>query len=157
MTHPEVEVNRSCPALAAEPTVTGSRSRRRLSKRYGATRTLQGGVSLSLRQGQVRASARANGTDKSAVIRMLTGVERPDSGERLRDDVFQHSGSRDGASKVPAFSGLLDQSFADRSPVCRQASLGLEERPSCSSRRLLLWDNVTRGVDVGPKRGHMHD
>jgi rhamnose transport system ATP-binding protein len=54
------------------------------SKSYGAVRAARG-VSIALRSGEVRALAGENGAGKSTIVRMLAGVQRPDSG-RVRVD-----------------------------------------------------------------------
>src|SRR4051812_3234613 len=50
-----------------------------VSKRYGGVQALAH-VSLSLARGEVRALLGKNGAGKSTVIRLLSGVEAPDSG-----------------------------------------------------------------------------
>src|SRR3954453_17414402 len=55
------------------------------SKSYGAVRAARG-VSIELRSGEVRALAGENGAGKSTIVRMLAGVQRPDSGRVLVDD-----------------------------------------------------------------------
>lgn len=52
------------------------------SKRYGAVQALRD-VSLSIAPGEVRALLGKNGAGKSTVIRLLSGVEEPDSGRVL--------------------------------------------------------------------------
>src|SRR3954452_9510646 len=54
------------------------------SKSYGAVRAARG-VSIALRSGDVRALAGENGAGKSTIVRMLAGVQRPDSGRVLVD------------------------------------------------------------------------
>src|SRR5690348_13940668 len=54
------------------------------SKSYGAVRAARS-VSIALRAGEVRALAGENGAGKSTIVRMLAGVQRPDSGRVLVD------------------------------------------------------------------------
>jgi rhamnose transport system ATP-binding protein len=49
------------------------------AKAYGAVRAAHD-VSIALRSGEVRALAGENGAGKSTIVRMLAGVQRPDSG-----------------------------------------------------------------------------
>jgi rhamnose transport system ATP-binding protein len=58
---------------------------RGISKRFGATQALSG-VSLQLRRGEVHALLGENGAGKSTLIKIMTGVQSPDSGEILLDE-----------------------------------------------------------------------
>jgi simple sugar transport system ATP-binding protein len=62
----------------AEPLV----ETRGVSKRYGTTLALDA-VSMRIRAGQSVALAGRNGAGKSTLVRMLTGLDRPDTGEVL--------------------------------------------------------------------------
>src|SRR5919201_6368916 len=53
-------------------------------KSYGAVRAARG-VDIALPAGEVRALAGENGAGKSTIVRMLAGVQRPDSGRVLVD------------------------------------------------------------------------
>src|SRR6478752_6343199 len=57
---------------------------RAISKRFGATQALSG-VSLQLRRGEVHALLGENGAGKSTLIKIMTGVQSPDSGEIFLD------------------------------------------------------------------------
>src|SRR4051812_42237696 len=54
------------------------------SKAYGAVQAVQG-ANLELRGGEVRALVGENGAGKSTIVRLLGGVQRPDSGRVLVD------------------------------------------------------------------------
>jgi ribose transport system ATP-binding protein len=76
----EVEAVAGGPAAAASPLLEA----RSISKRYGGTQALDE-VSLSVAAGHVQALVGANGAGKSTLVKILAGLERPDTGE-LRID-----------------------------------------------------------------------
>src|SRR5918998_6007632 len=57
---------------------------RDVSRRFGSTQALAG-ASLVLLPGEVHALIGENGAGKSTLIKIMTGVETPDSGELLID------------------------------------------------------------------------
>jgi rhamnose transport system ATP-binding protein len=65
---------------------------RRVSRRFGSTQALDG-ASLALLPGEVHALIGENGAGKSTLIKILTGVEQPDSGEILVDGAVTRIGS----------------------------------------------------------------
>jgi rhamnose transport system ATP-binding protein len=68
---------------------------RNISKRFGATLALSG-VSLQLRRGEVHALLGENGAGKSTLIKIMTGIQPPDSGEILLDgQAIQLASSQD--------------------------------------------------------------
>ena len=56
---------------------------RSISKRFGSTQALDD-VSLDLHPGEIHALLGENGAGKSTLIKIMTGVEQPDTGEILR-------------------------------------------------------------------------
>jgi ABC-type sugar transport system ATPase subunit len=64
---------------APEP-VTATLGVRAVSKSFGATRAVDG-ASFELRAGEVHAIVGENGSGKSTVVKILTGVHRPDAGD----------------------------------------------------------------------------
>lgn len=60
-----------------------------ISKRYGSVQALSD-VSLELRAGEVHSLVGANGAGKSTLVRILAGVERPDSGQICIDGAAVH-------------------------------------------------------------------
>ena len=59
---------------------------RGVSKRFGSTQALQD-VSLTLRTGEIHALLGENGAGKSTLIKIMTGVEQPDTGGMAVDGV----------------------------------------------------------------------
>src|SRR5271155_4638024 len=57
---------------------------RRVSKRFAGTRALDD-VSLAVRRGEIHCLAGENGSGKSTIIKVMSGVYQPDEGEILID------------------------------------------------------------------------
>ncbi len=71
---------------------------RNISKRFGATQALSG-VSLQLRRGEVHALLGENGAGKSTLIKIMTGIQPPDTGEMLLDGQEIHLASSQDAQR----------------------------------------------------------
>jgi rhamnose transport system ATP-binding protein len=71
---------------------------RDISKRFGATQALSG-VSLQLRRGEVHALLGENGAGKSTLIKIMTGIQQPDTGEILLDGQQIHLASSQDAQR----------------------------------------------------------
>jgi ribose transport system ATP-binding protein len=66
-------------AVGSDNTASTVLSLRDITKRFGATRALQG-IDLEFYQGEVHCLIGENGAGKSTLAKLLSGVERPDSG-----------------------------------------------------------------------------
>ncbi|MCA9858686.1 MAG: sugar ABC transporter ATP-binding protein [Thermomicrobiales bacterium] len=71
---------------------------RGISKRFGATQALSD-VSLQLSRGEVHALLGENGAGKSTLIKIMTGIESPDTGEILLDGQEIHLASSQDAQR----------------------------------------------------------
>jgi simple sugar transport system ATP-binding protein len=89
--------------------VTRPLAARRVVKRYGSTVALDG-VSVTLASGRVHAVIGENGAGKSTLARVLAGIEQPDAGEVVLDDVAVCFGSRRDA--IGAGVGFVPQSLS---------------------------------------------
>jgi ribose transport system ATP-binding protein len=79
-----------------------------ISKRYPGTQALSG-VSLAIRQGEIRALAGQNGAGKSTLIRILAGVEDADGGTiRFRGEPVQPRTQRLPIAFIHQDSGLVE-------------------------------------------------
>jgi rhamnose transport system ATP-binding protein len=84
MSEPAQEAAR---AQASTPVQEGARpvlEMRDVSKTFGSTQALEG-VSMSLYPGEIHALLGENGAGKSTLIKIMTGVQHPDTGEMLVD------------------------------------------------------------------------
>lgn len=127
---------------------------RSLSKSYGATRALDD-VSLSVRAGESLALVGRNGAGKSTLVRLLTGLEGPDSGEILFSGVPAPS-----PSARDAWRSLVACVY-QRSTVIPDLTVGenlfINDQPR--SRGVIRWGELRRasvelleawGLDVSP-------
>ena len=101
---------------------------RRISKRYGETLACDA-VDLTIRSGEVLALLGENGAGKSTLMKVLYGVERPDSGEILRDGERVVIGSPRRALELGI--GMVFQQFSliPAFTVAENLSLGAEACP----------------------------
>ncbi|CAB4952360.1 unannotated protein [freshwater metagenome] len=127
------------------------------SRSFGAVRALQH-ASLALRAGEVRALMGENGAGKSTLVKILTGVDRPNSGTVLVDGepVVFHStaDSRDAGVAVILQEPTLfpDLSVAENVVMGRhpRRSFGRVDRPAMKRTVQDLLDRL--GVDLDPDR-----
>jgi rhamnose transport system ATP-binding protein len=125
------------------------------SKSYGAVHAVRG-ASLSIGAGEVRALVGENGAGKSSIVRLLAGVQRPDSGRVLIDgapaDFHNPTDARDAGVAVIYQEPTL---FPDLS-VAENVMMG--RQPLASGRRInrrALHEHVgdllqRLGVDLDP-------
>jgi rhamnose transport system ATP-binding protein len=71
----------------------------RISKRFGATQALED-VSLALRPGEIHALLGENGAGKSTLIKIMTGVQQPDSGDIRIDGLLVRVASSQAAQSL---------------------------------------------------------
>jgi rhamnose transport system ATP-binding protein len=103
------------------------------TKSYGAVQASRG-VSIALRSGEVRALAGENGAGKSTIVRMLAGVQRPDSGSVLVDgETVDFGGPADARDKGVAVIYQEPTLFPDLS-VAENVMMG--RHPLGSLRRI---------------------
>ena len=98
---------------------------RGIRKNYGAVAAL-GGVSLTVRAGQVTCLLGDNGAGKSTLIKILSGVLRPDAGElRVDGAVVQFSSAKDALDRGIA-TVFQDLAVVPVMPIYRNFFLGRE-------------------------------
>lgn len=85
---------------------------RHIGKRFGGVKALDD-VSLSIRPGEIHCLAGENGSGKSTVIKIMSGVYTPEDGEisDRREACWQ---TRSGKIRSPRYSGDLSGFFAVR-------------------------------------------
>ena len=113
---------------------------RELSKSFGG-RTLFKGLNLTFRAGEITVLAGENGVGKTTLLRMMLGLERPDSGEILglpdaRSALFQED------RLLPDLSAARNVALGCRRPPPREevlralAAVGLRESADVPAREL---------------------
>lgn len=127
------------------------------SRSYGAVHALRD-ASINLNAGEVRALMGENGAGKSTMVKLLTGVERPNTGQVLIDGqpVTLHStaDAREGGVAVILQEPTLfpDLSIAENVVMGRypRRSLGRVDRPAM--RRMVDELFARLGVELDPDR-----
>jgi rhamnose transport system ATP-binding protein len=139
----------------------------RVSKAFGAVRAVRD-VSLELYAGEVHALAGENGAGKSTVVKMLSGVHRPDTGQILLDGTpVEFAGPADaqqaGVAVIYQEPTLFpDLSVAENIFMGRQprARLGIDRRAMRASATELFTrlgvqldpDQPTRGLSIADQQ-----
>ncbi len=112
-------------------------------------------VSLKARRGEVHALVGENGAGKSTVMKVLYGMQRPDSGEILVDG--QQVRFRTPAEAIAAGIGMVHQHFmlADNFTVLENVILGSEPTKhgridTAAARARILEMAAAYGLDIDP-------
>ncbi|HXI49927.1 MAG TPA: sugar ABC transporter ATP-binding protein [Candidatus Saccharimonadales bacterium] len=127
---------------------------RSLSKRFPGVRALHQ-VGLSLRAGEVLAVIGENGAGKSTLMKILAGVETPDSGEILLDGRPVRIGSVRDATRLGIALIHQELNLADNLDVAANIFLGREPRRLGFVDRRQLYDAARQflhqvGLDCAP-------
>lgn len=127
---------------------------RHLSRAFGGVQVV-GDVSLTIAPGQVTCLLGPSGCGKSTTLRMIAGVERPDTGEILIDG-RQVFGPGKSLPPEARSVGLMFQDFAlfPHLTVAQNVAFGLTGDKAARSRRV---DELLERVNLsgyGPKHPH---
>lgn len=127
---------------------------RNISKRFPGV-VANRDVSMKVRGGSVHALVGENGAGKSTVMKILYGMQQPDSGEILIDD--QQVAFRKPADAIAAGVGMVHQHFmlADNFTVLENVILGYEPTKRgvinvAEARKKILEMSAAYGLDVNP-------
>ncbi len=121
------------PPLAVEPLLEV----RSLSKRFPGVRALHQ-VNLTLRRGEVLAVIGENGAGKSTLMKILAGVQEPDSGTIMVDGQPVHIDSVRAAENLGISLIHQELNLADNLDVAANVLLGREPRRGCFIQRSVL-------------------
>ena len=100
-----------------------------LEKSFGAVKAVQN-YSVEIKQGDVVALVGDNGAGKSTVVKMLSGLYKPDAGEILVNDQLVTLRSAIDARKVGIETVLQDLALVPQRPVYLNLFLGREATKS---------------------------
>ncbi|HWN94864.1 MAG TPA: sugar ABC transporter ATP-binding protein [Methylomirabilota bacterium] len=128
---------------------------RSLSKRFPGVLALES-VSLSVAQGEVLAVVGENGAGKSTLMKILAGVQAPDTGEVLLNGEKVHIDSVRTAQRLGIALIHQELNLADNLSVAANIFLGREPRAGWFIRRLDTESASTAvlqqvGLDVAPR------
>lgn len=102
---------------------------RKLEKSFGAVNAVQN-YSVEIKQGDVVALVGDNGAGKSTVVKMLSGLYKPDAGEILVNDQLVNLRSAIDARKAGIETVLQDLALVPQRPVYLNLFLGREATKS---------------------------
>ena len=100
-----------------------------LEKSFGAVKAVQN-YSVEIKQGDVVALVGDNGAGKSTVVKMLSGLYKPDAGEILVNDQLVTLRSAIDARKAGIETVLQDLALVPQRPVYLNLFLGREATKS---------------------------
>ena len=120
---------------------------RGLTKSFPGVRALRG-VSLSLNPGEVVAVIGENGAGKSTLMKILAGIQRPDSGEVLVDGTAVRLMSVDDALSRGISLIHQELNLADNLSVAANIFLGREPRVAGFVRRRRVETEARRFIDM---------
>jgi ABC-type sugar transport system ATPase subunit len=101
----------------------------KLEKSFGAVKAVQN-YSVEIKQGDVVALVGDNGAGKSTVVKMLSGLYKPDAGEILVNDQLVNLRSAIDARKAGIETVLQDLALVPQRPVYLNLFLGREATKS---------------------------
>ncbi|AKI01861.1 monosaccharide ABC transporter ATP-binding protein, CUT2 family [Hoeflea sp. IMCC20628] len=111
-------------------------STRNIYKNYGAVEALRG-VSVDVHEGEIHAICGDNGAGKSTLIKILAGVEQPDSGEIVIDGAARRFESPNASLRAGLATIHQDLAVAPEMAIYQNIFMGAELTRNVLGLRLL--------------------